>query len=54
MFEQVSSVIPGASNERQLFSNLGVEDEPGLTDLQMEKIAAVYRERIKQMVHHLW
>jgi aryl-alcohol dehydrogenase-like predicted oxidoreductase len=53
-FDEVSCIIPGASNESHVLSNLSVYDLPKLT---YEKIAAmneIYERYIKSEVHQLW
>ena len=53
-FDEVSCIIPGASNENHVLSNLSVYDLPKLT---YEKIAAmndIYDRYIKPEVHQLW
>jgi aryl-alcohol dehydrogenase-like predicted oxidoreductase len=54
MHEEVSCVIPGASNPKQLTSNLSAEDLPNLTEYQLYEVDEVYREDIKPLVHQLW
>jgi len=54
MFPEVSCVIPGASNVRQLESNLKAEDEESLTPEQMNGVAEIYDRYIRDQVHHLW
>jgi len=54
MFGEVSCVIPGASNVKQLNSNLNAADENAFTPEQMEGVAKIYESRIKDLVHHLW
>lgn len=46
MFEQVSCVIPGASNPDQILSNIAATDLPNLTINQMEGIKKIYDELI--------
>ncbi|MFV8465053.1 aldo/keto reductase [Flavobacterium sp. LB1P62] len=53
-FDEVSCIIPGASNESHVLSNLSVYNLPKLT---YEKIAAmneIYERYIKPEVHQLW
>ncbi|RKS14797.1 aldo/keto reductase [Flavobacterium sp. 120] len=53
-FDEVSCIIPGASNKSHVLSNLSVYDLPKLT---YEKIAAmneIYERYIKPEVHQLW
>lgn len=54
MFEEVSCIIPGASNEKQLISNLSALEEPVFTQAQMEQVRAIYHDRISDLVHDLW
>lgn len=54
MFDEVSTVIPGASNPDQLKSNLEVSELPALTSQQMEAVRKVYDQYIKADVHALW
>lgn len=53
-FEEVSTVIPGASNVNQLLSNTRVSGMDKLSEAQMNLIQNVYSEHIKSLVHHLW
>ncbi|HKM95034.1 MAG TPA: aldo/keto reductase [Prolixibacteraceae bacterium] len=53
-FGEVSCVIPGASTQQQLLSNITVSGKPALTADQMNTIKQIYDQRIKPMVHHLW
>lgn len=53
-FDEVSCIIPGASNKSHVLSNLSVYDLPKLS---YEKIAAmneIYERYIKPEVHQLW
>ncbi len=54
MFDQVSCVIPGASKESQLSSNLAALDEQPLTPEQMERVTEIYKRLIRPQVDHLW
>jgi aryl-alcohol dehydrogenase-like predicted oxidoreductase len=54
MFDEVSCVIPGASNARQLGSNLRALELKGLTDSQMKGVREIYDTMIRDSVHHLW
>ena len=54
MFKEVSCVIPGASGQKQLISNLGTLNEPPLSLSQMEGVKQIYDSRIRSQVHHLW
>jgi len=54
MFDEVSCVIPGASRETQLSSNLMSLDETPFTPEQMEGIRNIYDKYIRTQVHHLW
>lgn len=54
MFDEVSCVIPGASRETQLDSNLSSLDEQPFTPEQMDGIKSIYDKYIKAQVHQLW
>jgi aryl-alcohol dehydrogenase-like predicted oxidoreductase len=54
MFDNVSCVIPGASRDAQLSSNLVALDEEPISLEQMEGVKEIYDRRIKAQVHHLW
>lgn len=54
MFDQVSCVIPGASREEQLDSNLSVLEESPFTVEQMEGITSIYNTYLREQVHPLW
>ncbi len=53
-FKEVSCIIPGASNEGQVLSNLSVYDMPVLTADKIAAMNAIYEKYIKNEVHHLW
>jgi aryl-alcohol dehydrogenase-like predicted oxidoreductase len=53
-FEEVSTIIPGASKPAQVLSNLHALQEQALTNEQMQQVQAVYRKYIKPSVHHCW
>ena len=53
-FPEVSCVIPGASKEEQLKSNLSVYDLPDLSPDKFQQMNAVYKQFIKQEVHQKW
>jgi len=54
MHQEVSCVIPGASNVLQVDSNLKVLNTPDLTTAEMIKVKEIYDHSIRQQVHHLW
>lgn len=54
MFQEVSCVIPGASNASQQQKNLDVLKLPSLTIEQRKMIDEIYTTYIKKEVHHLW
>lgn len=54
MFKQVGTVIPGASSVEQVIKNVKAGDLPDLTSSQLKKVEEIYRDYIKQEVHHLW
>lgn len=53
-FDAVSTVIPGASNEQQLKTNIEALSSRSLSDQDMVMVKKVYDEKIKPLVHHLW
>ncbi len=53
-FNEVSTVIPGASKVEQVHSNLSIYDYPDFNDQQLKAIDEIYNEYIKPSVHHLW
>ncbi|MEM7371752.1 MAG: aldo/keto reductase [Bacteroidota bacterium] len=53
-FPEVSCVIPGASKEQQVHSNLATLKVPPMTDHQIAGIDQIYAEEVKQYVHQLW
>lgn len=54
MFEEVSCVIPGASNVGQLHSNLETLNLKDLSKRQMKLVKKIYDEMIRHGVHHRW
>jgi aryl-alcohol dehydrogenase-like predicted oxidoreductase len=54
MFDQVSCVIPGASREEQLDSNLSVLKESPFTVEEMEGIQRIYNTYLREQIHPLW
>ncbi|MGD0003119.1 MAG: aldo/keto reductase [Anaerolineaceae bacterium] len=54
MFEVVSTVIPGAKNPQQEEQNAAAADLPPLSLETMQKVAAIYEQRIKPLVHQYW
>lgn len=53
-FTEVSCIIPGASSEAQVDSNLSAFDMPDFTPAQLEAVQQVYEKYIKKSVHQLW
>lgn len=53
-FNEVSCIIPGASNEEQVNSNISATKLPEFTKEQNEQILSIYNTYIKQFVHQLW
>ena len=53
-FEAVSTVIPGAKSPEQARANAAAAALPPLADETLQKIGALYRERIAPEVHHRW
>nr|WP_315177027.1 aldo/keto reductase [uncultured Flavobacterium sp.] len=53
-FDEVSCIIPGASNESHVLSNLSVYDLPKLTYEKIATMNEIYDRYIKPEVHQLW
>lgn len=53
-FDEVSTVIPGASRPEQLHSNLQSLSLAPLAESQLQAVRQIYEESIKPIVHHLW
>lgn len=53
-FDAVSCIIPGASNESQVDSNISALQIPDLTAEQLKAVQQVYEKYIKKAVHQLW
>jgi aryl-alcohol dehydrogenase-like predicted oxidoreductase len=53
-FDAVSCIIPGASNNRQVDSNISALQIPELSQEQLARVQDVYEKYIKTTVHHLW
>jgi len=54
MFDEVACVIPGASKESQLDSNLSCQAEKPFTPEEMDGVKKIYETFIRDQVHHLW
>jgi aryl-alcohol dehydrogenase-like predicted oxidoreductase len=54
MFDEVSTIIPGASRPEQAIANLAAIDLPDLTADELAKVKAIYEQYIKPQVHQLW
>jgi aryl-alcohol dehydrogenase-like predicted oxidoreductase len=53
-FDAVSCIIPGASNIKQVDSNVSALQMPGFTPEQLAAVQQVYEKYIKKVVHQLW
>lgn len=53
-FDEISCIIPGASNESHVLSNLSVYDLPKLTYEKTAAMNEIYERYIKAEVHQLW
>ncbi|TAI47901.1 aldo/keto reductase [Flagellimonas allohymeniacidonis] len=53
-FQEVGCIIPGASKQEHLHSNLEALKIPELSIEQLKAIDAIYQNQIKQHVHHHW
>lgn len=54
MFDEVSTVIPGASSPEQLGSNISASTLPVLSQEQMNEVKNIYEKYIKKEVHLRW
>lgn len=54
MFDQVSTVIPGASRKEQILENVEASNLPPLSEEDMKKVEEVYNIYIKDSVEDLW
>lgn len=54
MFEEVSCVIPGASNPEQIKSNVSAIHLPKISENQMQKVKEIYTNNFKNTIHQLW
>lgn len=54
MHDAVTSVIPGASNNKQLISNITAAAIPDLTAAQMDGVKNIYDKYIRNQVHPNW
>jgi aryl-alcohol dehydrogenase-like predicted oxidoreductase len=54
MFPAVTCAIPGAKRPAQVDENVAAADLPPLSPETMEKIRAIYDERIRPLVQHYW
>ncbi len=54
MFDEVSCIIPGASNPDQVISNMKALEAPALDQKQTDAMNSIYRKKIKPLVHQIW
>ncbi len=54
MFDAVTCAIPGAKTPAQVEANVRAGELPPLTREQMAEIERIYREYIRDQVHHRW
>ncbi len=54
MYDEVSCVIPGASNADQAVRNFAVSEVEPLSNEQMDRVKQIYDKYIKDPVHYLW
>lgn len=54
MHDAVTSVIPGASNNQQVISNITAASIPDLTMIQMDGVKKIYDKYIRNQVHQNW
>lgn len=53
-FNEVSTIIPGASSPAQVMRNVLAVNEPTLSMEQLQQVQQVYNTYIKPTVHHVW
>jgi aryl-alcohol dehydrogenase-like predicted oxidoreductase len=53
-FKEISCIIPGASKEEHLLSNLSVYDQPSLSAHEIDQMNSIYESWIKPQVHQRW
>jgi aryl-alcohol dehydrogenase-like predicted oxidoreductase len=53
-FEEVSTVIPGASMLEQVVSNLQASELAPLTAKVRQRVDEIYASSVRPLVHHLW
>lgn len=53
-FDEVSTVIPGASRPEQVVANIGTLYAPPFENSVMESVKNIYEKYIKPQVHQLW
>jgi aryl-alcohol dehydrogenase-like predicted oxidoreductase len=54
MYDEVSCVIPGASNPNQVLKNIKAADLQSISEADMNFIRTVYDRYVKDDVHQLW
>lgn len=54
MFDEVSCIIPGASNAAQVYSNIAAAELPPLNQTQMEKVKEIYDRYFRNKIHNQW
>lgn len=54
MHDAVSVVIPGASKQEQVYSNVSASELPELTKDQMDQVTKIYDKYIRNSVHSNW
>jgi len=54
MYDEVSCVIPGASNPNQVLKNIKAADLQSISEADMKFIRTVYDRYVKDDVHQLW
>jgi aryl-alcohol dehydrogenase-like predicted oxidoreductase len=54
MFPAVSCAIPGAKNPTQVDENFAASDLPPISAEVMQKVADIYQQNIRELVHQYW
>ena len=53
MHPEVTVVIPGAKNKKQILENITPSEKEDIKNL-MQKISYIYNEYLKSEIHHRW
>jgi aryl-alcohol dehydrogenase-like predicted oxidoreductase len=54
MHDAVSTVIPGSTNREHIRANIEASEMPDISEEGMKQVRRIYRDHIKDEVHHRW